>query len=138
MDRLDRYDAVRVACHACAKVLSCTGVHRLTEVVAEGWQVFHTVHYMDFCGPGFKPDEPRVDIGALQLPPTFRDMSATAELKSDARQTLKTDLQYSIDLLAALHEAARQANMKGSANWFFELRVVLMQAAYTYLPVPKV
>lgn len=136
MDRLDRYDAVRVARDACARVLSCTGVHRLTEVVAEGWQVFYTVHYLDSCGPGFNPDEPRVNIRTLQLPPTFQDMSATAELRPDSRETLKSDLQYSIDFLAALHEAARQVKLKRAASWFLDLRVVLMQA-YDTVPVPK-
>ncbi len=113
----DRFDKIEAFREALRSILTVTGVHRMTEVLAEGWQIFTAVKIGSV--EGFA-----VPIAGAAPAPHRGDLQAVGRVRHAS--ILQQELDSFKEWLTEIHEFAVSEGQNGLLiEWLLDLQFVI-------------
>ena len=113
----DRFDKVEAFREALRSILTVTGVHRLTEVVAEGWQIFTAVKIGNV-------EDPAVPIAGAAPARHHDDLQAVGRVPHAS--ILERELDSLQEWLTEVHElAVSEGQNRFLIEWLMDLQFVI-------------
>ena len=126
-ERSSRLDLIEGSREAIRSILSVTGVHRLTAVLAEAWQIF-----TPFKVHGTRPEcilSDPAPIGGAAPATVVSDLHLVAQIAH--APILEKEICTMVDWLDEVTSFAEMKNMPVITSWLVDLRMVVGQAHFS-------